>query len=236
MVEKAAPRSRFLKGISNTLNQLVEDEITDLVVTMASAVPYALVMRHLSRSRYSGQRPVNFLIYDPSLHPKSNRPHKYNRNRSLLHEQQLQRLNTYFKNRPKSRVGVFDESGYRMSGQSIRLTQEQIRGICHQSVKRYTIGRRGLLASRNAESTHGKLFMREEEFISDAANHRREFLVRDLKLNIRRGTRGQFASLAEDLRIAYVEFRGCWRAVGNSAKIMMAGYNRIAEEILRLPN
>ena len=231
MAEKASPRNRFLKSISNSLDRLVEDGITDLVVTMASAVPYGLVMRHLARIRYPRRPSINFLIYDPSLHPQSKRPHDFTQLPSLLYEKQQRRINRYFKNRPTFKVGVFDESGYRMSGQSIHLTQEQINRVSHQPVKRYTIGGRGLLASRNAESTRGKLFMREEEFISDSSHHRREFSMRDLKTNIQRGSRTQFSSLDKDLRIQYVEFRGCWRAVGKCAIIMLAGYNRIAEEI-----
>ena len=234
MPEKAGPRKRFLFSISNTLTQLVDDGITDLVVTMASAVPYALVMRHLAQKQFQKRHPINFLIYDPSLHPQSNRPHQFTGKQNELYDKQLRRFQRYFRDRKNCQVGVFDESGYRMTGQSIHLTEEQIGRICHQSVKRYTCGAKGLLASRNAESTSGKLFMREEEFTTAADNGRREFLGRDLKSHIYRGSRDQFSSLEENLLIQYIEFRGCWRAVGKCAKIMITGYNKVSEEIHQL--
>ena len=234
MAQVPPPRIRFLKGIATTVARLMEDQISDLVVTMASAVPYALVMRELIRLGYPGHSPVNFLIYDPGLHPQSERPHRFTRNRDHLNEEQLTRLSRYFAVPRNRKVGVFDEAGFKVTGQSIQLAQEQIARICGNPVKYYTCGKKGLLASRNAESINGKLLMRDEEFIQESKNGRRKFLGRDIKSNIHRSSRKQFSSLDADLLIQYTEFRGCWKATGKCAKIMMAGYNRIAAEINQL--
>jgi len=145
-------------------------------------------------------------------------------------------MQQYFANRRETHVGVFDETGYKMSGQSIHLAEEQTSKICRSPVKLYTCGKKGLLASRNAESTHGKLIMREEEFLMEAVDGRREFSMEDLNKNVYRGARKQFSALSQDLQMQYIEYRGCWRAVGECAKIILTGYNSIAEKIKTLTN
>ncbi len=216
--------------MSYALKQMKKDQIDNLVVTMASAVPYAFVMRELARLRYGGEYQPRFFIFDPALHPVYYRKHGYARNVQELYLEQQNRFKKVLGTRSNGRIGVFDEAGGTISGESIRITQEHISSICRKNVWRYACGRKGVMTSRNAESDCGKIIMRDEELVCDKDGAVKRFLVRDLKDNVRRSARKLFEGLPENQLLEYIEFRGCWRAVGKCGLKMIEGYNNIAKE------
>lgn len=224
---------KYWEGIAYTLEKMKKDRITHLVVTMTSAIPYAYVMRELARLKYGKAYRPHFLIYDPGLHPRTHRDHRYSSPREQLYNKQLKRLKAYFDARPNCRVGVFDEAGTGITGKSLRLMQEEISRICGKEIQRYACGKNGVLTSRNATSIFGKIVMREEEFIIAPEAGGRKFFVADIKTNVSRTLRAQFRGLPKEYQVDYTEFRGCWRAIGNSGKTMLNGYRKVAKSIFQ---